>query len=73
LQTGTPLGNEKFKAEIEVTLDIKGGFTRRGRPKKQTFASRIARSSTLDSPQACNCSSSRPLAGKALRAPGYPH
>lgn len=34
LQTGTPLGNEKFKAEIEATLDIKVGFARRGRPKK---------------------------------------
>ncbi len=35
LQTGTPLGNEKFKAEIEATLDLKVGFARRGRPKKK--------------------------------------
>lgn len=34
LQTGTPLGNEKFKAEIEAILDIKVGFARRGRPRK---------------------------------------
>ncbi len=34
LQTGTPLGNEKFKAEIEATLDLKVGFVRRGRPRK---------------------------------------
>jgi putative transposase len=36
LQTGTPLGNEKFKAEIEATLDLKVGFVRRGRPRKTT-------------------------------------
>ena len=36
LQTGTPLGNEKFKAEIEATLDLKVGFVRRGRPGKTT-------------------------------------
>ena len=34
LQTGTPLGNEKFKAEIEAALDLKVGYARRGRPKK---------------------------------------
>jgi len=34
LQTGTPLGNEKFKAEIEAILSLKVGFVRRGRPKK---------------------------------------
>jgi putative transposase len=34
LQTGTPLGNEKFKAEIEATLGLKVGFARRGRPRK---------------------------------------
>ena len=32
LQTGTPLGNEKFKAEIEAALGLKVGFVRRGRP-----------------------------------------
>ena len=35
LQTGTPLGNEKFKAAIEATLDLQVGFARRGRPKKK--------------------------------------
>lgn len=34
LQTGTPLGNEKFKTEIEAVLDLKVGYARRGRPKK---------------------------------------
>lgn len=34
LQTGTPLGNKKFKAEIEAVLDLKVGYARRGRPKK---------------------------------------
>ena len=35
LQTGTPLGNERFKAEIEASLDILVGHARRGRPEKQ--------------------------------------
>lgn len=34
LQTGIPLGNVKFKADIEATLDLKVGFARRGRPRK---------------------------------------
>ena len=34
LQTGTPLGNEKFKSEIEAALQRKVGHARRGRPKK---------------------------------------
>ena len=34
LQTGTPLGNARFKMEIEVALDLKVGFARRGRPRK---------------------------------------
>jgi len=34
LQTGTPLGNDKFKMEIEAALDLKVGFVRRGRPRK---------------------------------------
>jgi putative transposase len=33
LQTGTPLGNERFKAEIEAALGLKVGFARRGRPQ----------------------------------------
>ncbi len=35
LQTGTPLGNEQFKQEIEAALRLKVGFARRGRPRKQ--------------------------------------
>jgi putative transposase len=35
LQTGTPLGNERFKLEIEAALDLKVGFARRGRPQKK--------------------------------------
>ncbi len=34
LQTGTPLGNEKFKGEIQAALQLKLGFARRGRPSK---------------------------------------
>ena len=34
LQTGTPLGNGKFKMEIEATLDLKVGYAHRGRPRK---------------------------------------
>lgn len=34
LQTGTPLGNGKFKVEIESTLSLKVGYARRGRPQK---------------------------------------
>ena len=37
LQTGTPLGNEKFKAEIEATLNLKVGFAHRGRPMKKNL------------------------------------
>jgi putative transposase len=37
LQTGTPLGNEEFKAEIEATLILKVGFARRGRPRKNVI------------------------------------
>ena len=35
LQTGTPLGNVRFKMEIEAALDLKVGFARRGRPRKE--------------------------------------
>ena len=34
LQTGTPLGNEKFRLEIEHALGCKVGQARRGRPTK---------------------------------------
>jgi putative transposase len=33
LQTGTPLGNDKFKGEIEAVLGLGVGHARRGRPK----------------------------------------
>lgn len=33
-QTGTPLGNNKFKSEIEAKLKTKVGYSIRGRPKK---------------------------------------
>lgn len=36
LQTGTPLGNERFKAEIEAALQVKVGYARRGRPRRQS-------------------------------------
>ncbi len=36
LQTGTPLGNEKFKVEIEAALGLKIGFACRGRPKNSS-------------------------------------
>lgn len=35
LQTGTPLGNERFKADIEAALGCKVGYARRGRPPRQ--------------------------------------
>jgi putative transposase len=34
LQTGTPLGNHRFRTEIEQALGRKVGFPKRGRPKK---------------------------------------
>ncbi|MFW2439851.1 MAG: transposase [Arenicellales bacterium] len=33
-QSGTPLGNERFKSEIEALLNVKVGQARRGRPGK---------------------------------------
>jgi hypothetical protein len=33
LQTGTPLGNDRFRAQIEQALGRAVGFSRRGRPK----------------------------------------
>ena len=32
-QTGTPLGNSKFKTQIEIKLKLKVGYNCRGRPK----------------------------------------
>jgi len=34
LQTGTPLGNDRFRTQIEQALGVKVGFSGRGRPKK---------------------------------------
>ncbi len=33
LQTGTPLGNDRFRLQIEQALDVKVGYSTRGRPK----------------------------------------
>lgn len=35
LQTGTPLGSERFKSEVESLLGVKVGQSRRGRPTKK--------------------------------------
>jgi hypothetical protein len=35
LQTGTPLGTDRFREEIEKALKIKAGYARRERPRKQ--------------------------------------
>ena len=35
-QTGTPLANERFKEQIEKTLNARIGYPRRGRPKKKS-------------------------------------
>jgi putative transposase len=34
LQTGTPLGNDRFRDQIEKALGVRVGYSRRGRPKK---------------------------------------
>ena len=34
LQTGTPLGNDRFRAQIEQALGVRVGHSSRGRPKK---------------------------------------
>jgi len=34
LQTGTPLGNDRFRAQIEQALGVGVGYSTRGRPKK---------------------------------------
>lgn len=38
LQTGTPLGNDRFRSQIEAVSGRKVGFLRRGRPKKMVSA-----------------------------------
>ena len=35
VQTGTPLGNDRFREQVELTLDCKVGQARRGRPSVQ--------------------------------------
>ena len=35
VQTGTPLGDNKFRSQIESKLKIKVGYNTRGRPKKE--------------------------------------
>jgi len=35
VQTGTPLGNDRFKAEVERLLGVKVGHAHRGRPSKK--------------------------------------
>jgi len=35
LQTGTPLGNDRFRAEIERALGVRVGYSARGRPRKR--------------------------------------
>lgn len=35
-QTGTPLGNDRFREKIERALKTKVGYSKRGRPRKQT-------------------------------------
>lgn len=34
LKTGTPFGNDRFRAQIEQALGVKVGYNSRGRPKK---------------------------------------
>ena len=34
LQTGTPLGNDRFRTQIEKAHGVKVGYSTRGRPKK---------------------------------------
>jgi len=34
LQTGTPLGNDRFREQIEQALGVKVGYSSRGRPQK---------------------------------------
>jgi len=36
VQTGTPLGNDRFRQQVELTLGCKVGQARRGRPRVQT-------------------------------------
>ena len=40
-QTGTPLGNDRFRAKIERALKIKVGYAKQGRPRKQRDESMV--------------------------------
>jgi putative transposase len=42
LQTGTPFGNDRFRAEIEATLGRAVGFSQRGRPTRTSEAAEPA-------------------------------
>ena len=37
LQSGIPLGNERFKTQIEQALKVKVGQAKRGRPRKKNL------------------------------------
>lgn len=37
LQSGTPLGNDRFKTQIEQALKVKVGQSKRGRPRKKVL------------------------------------
>ena len=39
VQTGTPLGNNRFREYIEAVLKVKVGYSSRGRPKKRNDGS----------------------------------
>jgi putative transposase len=39
LQTGTPLGNDRFRLQIEQALGVRVGYSTRGRPKKSPSGS----------------------------------
>jgi len=34
VQTGTPLGNDRFKKEVEQVLGVKIGYAKRGKAKE---------------------------------------
>jgi putative transposase len=42
LRSGTPLGNAKFKQDIEAALSMKVGHAFRGRPRRETLVSGLA-------------------------------
>jgi hypothetical protein len=46
LQTGTPLGNDRFYVQIEQALGRSVGFSKRGRPKKSAEEDDVAGSNS---------------------------